>query len=84
MTHVYRISKVHDVGALINSIEAVESFARQHGRGRYHLDEHSLEPFPGTKVSAREWGTVVHQPDGRVALKPYISAGRPAAFAGRG
>jgi hypothetical protein len=34
--------------------------------------EQSLTPATGTKVSARVWGTVIHQPDGRVASKPYF------------
>jgi hypothetical protein len=50
MTHVYRISKGLDVGDSIESIESLKAFTRCHGPGRYHVDEHSLDPFPGTKV----------------------------------
>jgi hypothetical protein len=73
MRTVYRVTKVLDVSLLVDSIEAVEAFARHHGPGRYIVDEHASEPFPGSKHSARAWGTVVHQPDGRVALKRFIS-----------
>ena len=72
MTHVFRISKGPVVGDILASVESCEAFARDHGPGRYHVDEHSLNPFPGRKVSARSWGTVIHQSNGRIALKPYF------------
>jgi hypothetical protein len=46
------------------------SFAREHGPGRYDVDEHSLDPFPGSNVAARAWGKVVHHGNGRVAMDP--------------
>jgi hypothetical protein len=49
MGRVYRISKGPDVGDNLDSSESLEAFAREHGPGRYHVDEHFLEPFPGTK-----------------------------------
>jgi hypothetical protein len=70
MTHVYRISKGRDVGDIVDSVEALEPFARSHGNGRYEVDELSLDPFPGTKLSARAWGNVIHQKDGQVVLDP--------------
>jgi hypothetical protein len=72
MPLVYRITKNPFVGELVDSTEAAESFAREHGPGRYQVDEHSLDPFPGTEISARAWGTIIHQPNGRNALKPYF------------
>jgi hypothetical protein len=71
MSHVYRVSKSPDVGEVVDSIPAVEAFAREHGPGRYHVDEHASDPFPGSKTTARAWGDVIHQPDGRIALKPH-------------
>jgi hypothetical protein len=41
------------------------------GPGRYDVDEHSLDPFPGTKVSARAWGKVIHRQDGQVVLDQF-------------
>jgi hypothetical protein len=70
MTHVYRISIGPNVGHILDSIESLESFARDHGPGRYHVDDHSLDPFPETKVSARSWGKVIHHKDGQVVLDP--------------
>jgi hypothetical protein len=72
MTRCFRISKGPNVGDVLDSIELLEAFARAHGPGRYDVDEHSLDPFPATKVSARAWGTVIHQPNGRIAVKPYF------------
>jgi len=60
MTHVYRITKSPDFGDLVHTVEALEAFARDHGPGRYDVDEHSLHPFPGTKATARAWGKVIH------------------------
>ena len=75
-THFYRISKGLDVGDIVDSIESLQAFARDHGPGRYVVDEHSLEPFPGTKSSARGWGSLIHYQDGYVALDP-IPSGKP-------
>ena len=72
MPHIHRISKGPNVGDILDSIESLEAFARNHGPGRYDVDEHSLDPFPGTTVSARAWGTVIHQPNGRIVVKPYF------------
>jgi hypothetical protein len=70
ITHVYRISKGRDVGDILDSVEALETFARSHGKGRYDVDEHFLDPFPGTNVAARAWGKVIHRQDGQVVLDP--------------
>jgi hypothetical protein len=35
------------------------------------VDEHSLEPFPGTKVSARAWGKLIHHKNGDVVVDPF-------------
>jgi hypothetical protein len=70
MTHVYRISKGLDVGDIVDSIESLQAFARDNCPGRYLVDEHSLDPLPGTKSSAKAWGSVIHYQDGYVALDP--------------
>jgi hypothetical protein len=72
MSHIYRITKSPDVCDLVDSTEALEAFAREHGPGRYQVDEHSLDAFEGSNAKARGWGTVIHQPDGRIALKPFF------------
>jgi hypothetical protein len=65
MGRVYRISKGQDVGELVDSVEAIEHFARQHGPGRYHVNEISSDPTTGGDTS-RKWGTVIVAPDGTV------------------
>ena len=70
MTRGFRISKCPDVGDILDSVEALTAVARDHGPGRYDVDERSLDPFPGTKVSARAWGQVIHHKDGQVVLDP--------------
>jgi hypothetical protein len=66
----YAISKGPDVGDILDSVELVEAFARDHGSGRYNVDEHSLDPFPGLKVTARAWGKVIPHKDGQLVLDP--------------
>jgi hypothetical protein len=68
MPHTYRITKSPEVGDIVDSVDALKLFAREHGQGRYEVDEHSLEPFPGTKVTARAWGKVIHHKDGQVVM----------------
>jgi hypothetical protein len=48
------------IGDVVDSVEALPAFARDRGLGRYDVDEHSLDPFPGSNVSARAWGKVIH------------------------
>jgi hypothetical protein len=69
---VYRITKSTGVGEIVDSVESLVTFARDHGPGRYDVDERSLDPFEGSNAKARAWGTVIHQPDGRVALNPFF------------
>jgi hypothetical protein len=73
MPHVNNITKSPDIGALVESEQALDDFACENGPGRYDVDEHSLDPFPGTKVSARTWSKVIHHQDGQVVLNPMSS-----------
>jgi hypothetical protein len=70
MSSVYRISNGPSVCEILDSIESLETFVRSHGPSRYQVDEHSLDPFPGTKVSAMAWGKVIRYKDGQVVLDP--------------
>jgi hypothetical protein len=64
MPQIYRVTKSPEVGDLVDSIRAAEAFARENGPGRYVIDEHAVEPFPGSKSTARGWGSVIHRRDG--------------------
>jgi hypothetical protein len=70
MSRVYRVSKSQEVGEVVASIKAAESFACENGPGRYSIDEHAADPFPGSKSTARGWGSVIHHCDGQVMLDP--------------
>ena len=53
MPRRFRISISPEVGGIVDSIEAIEAFAREHGSGRYEVQEHPVGPFPGSKVAAK-------------------------------
>jgi hypothetical protein len=72
MPHVYRVSKDSGVGVLVDSIPAAEALVREYGPGRYQIDEHASEPFEASTAKARGWGTIIHQPDGRLAVKRFF------------
>ena len=42
------------------------------GLGRDDVDEHCLESFPGSEVSATASGKIIHHKDGPVILEPYV------------
>ncbi len=46
MTHIYRISKGPDVGDILDSVEAIQAFARDHGPGRYDVSVRSAYDHP--------------------------------------
>ena len=71
MSQVYRVTKSPEIGRLVDSIPATETFARENGPGRYHVDEHASDPLPGSKTTARAWDNVIHQPDGQIVLEPH-------------
>jgi hypothetical protein len=66
-----RISIGPDVGDVVDSVESIEAFAPQHGPGRYDVDEHAADPFPGSLHVARAWGHVIHRQDGSVVTEPH-------------
>lgn len=76
---MYRISKNPDVGQLVDTEQALEEFARENAPGRYRVDLHSLEPFEGSNAKARGVGVIIHQPDGRIAVKPFFFGDHRAA-----
>jgi hypothetical protein len=70
MPHIYRITNTRKIGRIVDLVDALQSFAQEHGPGRYDVHEHSLDPFPGTEVTARAWGKVIHHKDGHVVVDP--------------
>jgi len=69
MAEVVRTSKGPDL-EVFDSVGPLQAFARDHCPGRYDVDQHSLDPFPGSKVIARAWGNVIDHKDAQVVLDP--------------
>jgi hypothetical protein len=53
MIHVVRITKGRDVSDIPDSVDVLEAFTQDHGPGRYNIDQHSLDPFPGLNYVRR-------------------------------
>jgi hypothetical protein len=66
--HLYRISNGPYVGDILDSIESVESFARDHGLSSYDVDEHSGDPFLGSHYVLRAWDRAIHYHSGHAVL----------------
>jgi hypothetical protein len=71
MSSVYRVTKSTEAGAIVDTVAGIEAYARDRGPGRYHVDEHATDPFPGSHCTSRAWGVVIHQKDGEVILNPH-------------
>jgi hypothetical protein len=69
MTRRFRISKGQHLGELVDDVEELESFARQNGLGRYHVDEISSDPLPSGHTS-RRWGVGFKDKNGTIAIEP--------------
>jgi hypothetical protein len=69
MSRCFRISKGPDVGEILDSVEALAASARDHGPGRYHVDEISTDPLPSGHTS-RRWGFGIKRAAGSVELEP--------------
>jgi hypothetical protein len=67
MPHVHSISEGPNVGDILDSIESLEAFVRNHGPGRYHVDEIGSDLLPSGHTSRRR-GIVIPKPDGTVIV----------------
>jgi hypothetical protein len=65
MVRVYRVSKGQEVGEVVDTIKAVEAFARDNGPGRYHVDKIRSDALPSGHT-ARRWGVVTTMRDSTV------------------
>jgi hypothetical protein len=70
MPRSFRKSNSHEAGDILASVESLEAFARDHGPGRYDIDEHSDDLFLGSKHVARAWGHVIDRQDGSATMEP--------------
>jgi hypothetical protein len=46
VTNIHPCSKAYDIGEIPDSFESLEAFVRDHGPGRFDVDEHPLDLFP--------------------------------------
>ena len=73
---IYRMVRTHpaeDVLPLVfGGPSELVATAREHGPGRYTVDEFASagELFSSGHTS-RQWGVIIHRPDGTVASEPY-------------
>jgi hypothetical protein len=67
-----RTSPTYDELPLVfGSLADLEAAARVHGPGRYHVDEFAAAgEVLSTGHTSREWGVIIHQPDGTIVSKP--------------
>jgi hypothetical protein len=80
MTHVYRISKGPDIGDILDSIESLETFARDDGPGRCDVDRHSLDVSrSGQTLSG--WGVVIDRYEATVGADRDPSPSRSQSLA---
>jgi hypothetical protein len=71
---MFRISNnVDEVIVYVNSLAQIGPTILAGEPGRYLIDEvqENAERYPADQ-SRRPWGTAVHHPDGRVALRPFF------------
>jgi hypothetical protein len=64
------ISKGSRVDDSLDSTQSLETFARDHGPGRYDVDERSLESFLSSDHVARDWGHVIRRQEGQIVVDP--------------
>jgi hypothetical protein len=70
MTGRFRGATDSTIGDVLHLAESLEAFTRDHDPVRYDVDEHSDDPFPGTNISARASGKLIHHRDGKVEHDP--------------
>jgi hypothetical protein len=69
---MYRISQNGQEPIIdVAQVQAIGPALRLSPPGRYHVDEHSADPFRGSKHVARAWGRVIHRQDGTVVTEAH-------------
>jgi hypothetical protein len=64
----YHISNEAGGGGIVQTVEAIGAFARDHGPGCYAVDVHFPDLFDDSVDSSKAWGKVIHHLDGKVAI----------------
>jgi hypothetical protein len=68
LNHSYHIHNEAGGGGVVQTVEAIGAFARDHGPGAYVVDVLSPDSLPGSHVLASAWGKVIHHLDGKVVI----------------
>ena len=63
----YHISSEAAPGGIVETVEAIGTFARDHCPGLYAIDVHFADLVRGSD-SSRAWGKVIHHLDGKVVI----------------
>ena len=79
----YRMVRTHpaeDVLPLVFGGPAeLVAAARENGPGRYHVDEFApAGELLSSGHTSRQWGVIIHQPDGTIAPEPHPWPTAPA------
>jgi len=64
----YHVSNEAGAGGIVQTVDAIGAFARDHGPGCYVVDEHFPNPLDDSVDSSRVWGKVIHHLDGKVVI----------------
>src|ERR1700733_14056876 len=68
-SHSFHISNDAHIDGVVQTIEAIGAFARDHGPGRYVVNEHYPNPLHDSFNSSKVWGEVIHHLDGKIAIR---------------
>jgi hypothetical protein len=68
-SHSFHISNDAHIDGVVQTIEAIGAFARDHGPGRYVVNEHYPDPLQDSFNSSKVWGEVIHHLDGKIAIR---------------
>jgi hypothetical protein len=64
----YHISNEAHVGGIVQTIDAIGAFARDHGPGCYVVNQHFPDPLHDSVELSKAWGKAIHHPDGKVVI----------------
>ena len=64
----YHVFNEASADGIVQTVDAIGAFAREHGPGCYSVDVSFRHPLPGSVNVTRAWGNVIHRPGGKVAI----------------
>jgi hypothetical protein len=67
--YCYHVFNEASADGFVPTIDAIGAFVREHGPGCYSVDVHFRHILPGSVISSRAWGKVIHHLGGKVAIQ---------------